>query len=236
MKVKNSQFMIATLALSLAAVSGYAQSQPSAKVTAKVGYINVVSETSAGVNQTNTSATGWQTIMKNNIKTANQKDLFVSPSLEVGLLTDTLVRSKNGVPDSSWALAGVQVRVLVDGAEMLPGAVTYGRRAQTLTATFQGIIDGCLAIDPLTGGIVIDPACVQPEVLQLILDTMSANSFNFIKADLPSGVHTVEVQARIDLGASAQLGSARARALIGNGSVTVESVRMIKGEDITSLP
>jgi len=233
LKVKNSQFMVAMLALSLAAVSGYAQtSQPSAKVTAKVGYVNVVSD----VLTAGESSTPWQPILKNNIKTANQKDLFIGASLEVGLLTKTLVSSKNGINDTSLAAAAVQVRVLVDGVEALPGVVTFGRRSQTLSATFQGLIDGCLALDPtVPGGIALDPDCVQPETLELILDTMNANSFNFIKANVPSGVHTVEVQARISLNASTTPllgGSAAARGLIGNGSVTVESVRMVKGEDI----
>src|SRR6185503_5302714 len=165
MKTKNSPFMIAMLALSLAAVTGYAQtSQPSAKVTAKVGGINVISSLTAGINQTNTSATEWQTILENNIKTANQKDLFINPSLEVGLLTDTLVRSKNGTSDTSMASAGVEVRVLIDGQEALPGVVTYGRRTQTLTATFQGLIDGCLTVN-LDGTVTIDETCVLPEEL-----------------------------------------------------------------------
>lgn len=79
---------------------------------------------------------------------------------------------------------------------------------------------------------MIDPDCVQPEEVQLILETMNANSFNFVMADLLPGVQLIEVQARLNLGASAQAGSARARALIGNGSMTVESVRMIRNEDI----
>jgi hypothetical protein len=61
---------------------------------------------------------------------------------------------------------------------------------------------------------------------------MNANTFNFIQADLAAGVHNIQVQARLNLGASAQNGSAHARALIGKGSVTVESVRLIRGEDI----
>ncbi len=131
------------------------------------------------------------------------------------MLTDTLVRSKNGVADTSSATAGVEVRV-----------------TQTLTATFQGIIDGCLSIDPNTGDIVIDPDCVRPEELQLILDTMNANAFTFLIDDLPAGVHAVQVQARITLAGSAQAGAFKARGLIGKGSMTVEEVCLIKNEDI----
>jgi len=234
MKTKNGMVVgVITSLLTLAWATGvYAQSQPSAKATAKVGYINVLSEIAAGTNSTVNSDTGWRNILANTLKTPSQKDAFVVVSLEVGLLTDTLVRSKNGVSDTSMATAGVEVRVMVDGKQALPGKVVFGRRTQTLTATFQGIIDGCLSVDPTTGGVVLDPNCVRPEELGLILETMNANSFSFIVPDLPSGTHTFQVQARINAGASAQQGSAKARGLIGNGSVTVESVRLIRNEDI----
>ena len=65
-----------------------------------------------------------------------------------------------------------------------------------------------------------------------VLETMSANSYNFIVADLLSGNHTVEVQAMVSSDSSAQNGSASASATTGYGSVTVEEVRMIMGEDV----
>ena len=126
----------------------------------------------------------------------------------------------------------MEVRVLYDGVPALPGTVVFGRRTQTLTATFQGLIDGCLTIDPLTGGIILDPTCVQPEELELILKTMNANAFNFIIADLEAGIHTISVQARMNLAASAQAGTASARALIGKGSMTCEEVRLIQSPNI----
>src|SRR5213594_4682067 len=111
-KVKNSQFMVAMLALSMAAVSGYAQSQPSAKVTAKTANLTLLPST--------TGTGGWQTLLSNTIKTANQKDLFISASFEVGLFTQTLVSSKNMQKDTSTAEANVQVRVLLDGQVVEP--------------------------------------------------------------------------------------------------------------------
>jgi hypothetical protein len=35
--------------------------------------------------------------------------------------------------------------------------------------------------------VIVDPNCVTPEEIQLVLKTMSANSFNFIEEDLNSG-------------------------------------------------
>ena len=230
-KVKNSQFMVAMLALSLAAVSGYAQSQPSAKATAKVSNITLVDWTTA-------STTGWQTLLENTIKTANMKDLFISASFEVGLYTDTLVKSKNMVTDTSTADAAVRVRVLLDGnvvKPVEPGEVTYGRRKQTLSATLEGAIGTCLVFNPTNGTVSVDETCVQPEIIQLILETLDAASFNFVAADVPQGVHTISVQAAIENSTTAQLGSATAKALVGKGAVTIESVRLIKNEDVVDL-
>jgi hypothetical protein len=240
MKIKNKLtcgIVGTTLAVLLAGSTGYSQTttQPSAKATTKIGLINVMNELVVGTNSSGDAVGPWVNVLNNNLKTPNQKDLFIGVSLEVGLLTDTLVRSKNGVTDTSSASAGVEVQVLIDGVPALPGKVVFGRRTQTLSATFQGLIDGCLTLNTNTGSIVIDTNCVTPESLGLVLDTMNANSFNFVVADLVAGVHVIQAQARLNLGASAQAGSARARALIGNGSLTVEQVRMIRNEDI-SLP
>lgn len=194
--------------------------QPAAKATAKIGNIAILE--SQDMN--------WTTILSNNIKTPTGKDLFIDVSLECGLYTQTEVRSKTGTRDTSTAEAGIQIRVLVDGDEALPGNVVFARRSQTVEAVFQGLIAGCLSVDPDTGNIILDEECVTPEELNLILSTMNANSFNFIMADLPSGIHNVQVQAKIVTATSSQAGTASATASIGKGSMTVETVRMIKGD------
>src|SRR5216117_1823933 len=101
------------LVLPMATVNG--QSQPSAKVTAKTANLILLPET--------TGTGDWQTVLANTIKTANQKDLFINASFEVGLFTQTLVSSKNMTKDTSTAEANVQVRVLLDGKVVEPGQV-----------------------------------------------------------------------------------------------------------------
>ena len=80
-----------------------------------------------------------------------------------------------------------------------------------------------------------------PETVELILSTLDANSFNFIMPDLTSGVHTVEIEARITVICTKNGGPAvcnnplldvEAEGVIGQGSVTIELVRMIQGEDV----
>src|SRR5262249_40284880 len=147
------------------------------------------------------------------LKTSQQKDLIITAAMEVGLYTRTLVRSKTGTPDTSSASAGVEVRMVVDQGtpnERIaePGVVVFGRRTQELTATFQGLIDGCLTVDPTTGAVILDPNCVQPETLQLVLDTMNANSFAFGVANMSAGGHTMKVQARMVMNTTVQTGDA----------------------------
>jgi len=232
MEIKNSKLIDGMLALSLtlplAVATGNAQSHPSAKVTAKASHITLVDWTTSNV--------AWATLLSNTIKTANQKDLFINASFEVGLYTDTLVKSKNMVSDTSSADAAVRVRVLLDGNPVEPGEVTYGRRKQTLSATLEGAIGGCLTNDLLTGSIIVDTNCVAPEIIELLLETMDAASFNFIAVDVPQGIHTISVQAAIENATTAQLGSATAKALVGKGAVTIESVRLIKNEDVVDVP
>ena len=201
-----------------------AESQPAAKATAQAGALNVIAAESAN------DFAQWRTILSNHLKTPNQKDIFVGVTMECGLLTRTLVQSKGGQKSTAVAEGAVEVRVLVDGHEAEPGPVTFCRRSQELSTTFQDLIDGCLSVDDL-GNVLLDEACLLPEEVELVQETMNAGGYNFIEGDLGPGVHFIEVQTRINLSSSADSGSAEARALLGKGSVTVEEVRLVKGED-----
>jgi hypothetical protein len=216
---------LAVLAVLVAVGPAVAESQLGSKAMAQVGQISVLGSDGPE------SLGDWQTILSNTVRTSQQHDLSIGVSLECGLTTRTPSRSNGGGRDTSVAEANLAVRVLVDGFEAAPGDVTFCKRSKTLSATFQGLIDGCLSIDDL-GNIVLDEECLLPEEIELILDTMSANTFNFLHADAGVGTHMIEVQARIDLDSSAEAGKAEARAMLGKGSLTVEVVRLIVGEDI----
>ena len=227
MKTIKSKILVCSLALLLPLGTTYGQSQPSAKVTAKTANLTLLPKT---------SGTGdWQTLLSNTIKTPNQKDLFISSSFEVGLFTQTKVSSKNLTTDTSTATANVQVRVLLDGHVVEPGQVVFGRRTQTLSATLEGAIAGCLSLLTNLDGttsIVVDTNCVTAETIELVLDSMDAASFSFVAVDVPQGVHLISVQARIDTTGSAQTGTWSAVGTVGKGSVTVESVRLIKDPNV----
>jgi hypothetical protein len=228
-----------------------AQGTPSSKAT--FAYSSLVSlpacNTTDAAGCGGTSDTGWQPILRQQIKMANQKDLFFGASLQCGIVTDTTVKSMNGSLDTAEARGTIRVRIKitppygpavyaqpstgVDATNTSSGAnggVVFCDRIQTLKAKFSGL--NCTAD---SAGVV---TCSTPEELQLILKTLNANAFNFVAPNLESGVHAIEVQARSSAATSAtgvngSLGSANA--FIGAGSVAVESVRMIKGNDGTTL-
>src|SRR6266699_5693808 len=225
-----------TLALALASpLSSYADStNASAKVTIQTSYLNVlgpITNISTTANTTNDINSGWQTVLEQDLKMANNHDLLMVASFEVGLFTSTTVQSKNMVADTSTASSCVKVRALVDGVEAAPGDVVYGKRTQTLTATLEGAIAGCLGIITNASGglqIVLNTNCVLPEIIGLLQDTVTANSFTFAAPNLSSGFHNIKIQAQIDAKGDNQAGSFIAAALVGKGTLTAESVRMVK--------
>ena len=172
-----------SLVLPFAVATGQAQNGvPSAKVTAETSAAVLIPET--------TGTGGWVTVLSSQIKTANKKELFITVAMETGLFTKT-----EAPPDAS-ARASVQGRVLLDGQEVEPGAVVYGRRIQNLEAD---------------------------EEVELYLNTLDAASFTFVEFDVPVGVHSIEVQARVDTGGS---GDFSAMGAVGKGTLVAESERM----------
>ena len=268
---------IVCLAVVMAVVFGYgsAFAEASAKVTAKCGDVSVIPMA--------TNPFDYTTIFTQTIKTAQQKDLIITTSLECGLTTNTKAASRELIKATADTEAVIMVRVLVDGKAALPGktgettipngdpvmiddpsnpgtdiqkvdvdgnplynnngGIVFARRHQTLIAEFQGSLLDC--IDDEGHVVLIDADedgywdCILPETVQLILDTMQANSFQFIALDLLADTHIIEVQAKLiyvdgdaeQIYNTAETG-AMSNAYLGRGTVTIEEVRMIKDDDV----
>lgn len=219
--------LIVMLSFALALPSAYAAS--SSKSAVKAGEIAYVTgDGSLAL----ADADGYQTIMTQSIKTPEKKDLVVGVSLEVGLYTDTKVWSKKLLNAYADAWAQVKVKVVMDGQEVaMPGEVIFAERQQRLVAEFAGDIRNALSI--VDGVLQIDESLIDPEMLQLVLNTMAAHSFNFIIPDVHSGVHTIEVMAKVEttqdgtpLDDDVQ-GIALSDATLGKGSLTVDCVRFV---------
>ena len=206
-------------------LAGSAFAAPSAKFTANVPNVTLVGQTDASQN--------WTSILTASLKTPNQKDLLIGVSLETGLYTQTKVAGKNGESSTSTALAGITVRVKIDGDIVNPGPITFDKRSQTLSAVLGGVIESCTDANG-DGTIVIGEDCVvTDEVIELILDTMAAHHFNFVAANLTPGMHTILVEAAININSNVTSSNdfASAKALVGFGSLTVEEVRATNNPD-----
>jgi len=251
--------VVAAAAVGLFAGNAMAQSaKATAAVTDLVSLNTVITDDS----QDPTLVTGpWTTILSQSIKTANMKDLFINASLECGNYTMTRVKSSSGVEDTSGGFSSVRVRVVIDpdgqnigagpsasGSYALPNAgntlvfdgaddgdlagtstgegVSFCTRVQVLSAKLQGILE-CAA-----DAVIPTDCTVTDEEIALLVATLNANAFNFVAPDLSSGDHIVEVQAKGVVDASAVKGNAVSRAFAGAGSVTIEEVRMIRGEQV----
>lgn len=210
----------------------------SAKSTVQMSGLNLLDTASTGSIAADGSYSGdWAPLLSASLHTSQQKDVIVGASLEVGLFTDTMVSSQRGNRDTSTAEAKVEVRVVLDAGTAgeriaLPGTIVFNKRSQRLIAEFGGVLESCTDRN-LDGKITVDECIFTDETLDLMLDTLSAHAFFFAIDDLGVGDHTLQVQARVSYGSSAQDGSASANAWVGKGGLTVEEVRFVQGADIS---
>lgn len=225
--MKRLAFAVA-VAVVLSCAFGYAQNLPSSKAAIQMSDVALINATAG--------PTGWVDLLSASLKTSQQKDLIIGVSLETGLVTRTLVKSKAGIVDTQWAEANVEVRVLVDAGTdnqrvAAPGIVTFDKRYQELMAKFGGI-NTCVDTDQ-DGHIDYTECTLTQEELQLLLKTLAAHHFNFALTDLGAGVHTVQLQARVTTDTSST--QASATGAVGKGALTVEEVRLIKGAEIIEI-
>jgi hypothetical protein len=201
-----------------------------------------------------------ETVVKT--KNAKRETATAEASVDVRVIAQPLDNQGNPVGDPIIAQPNVIVGYGDWDGEKYPaiyndGWVTFDYRMQELTAVLQGIIndiiceitdpDGSLSENPPRWSgdeevsCSIDETTLTEEEIGLMLDTMAAHSFNYILPDLPVGRYNLKVEATVAHDAyvvqdeedpPGVLGTAEANAFIGLGSVTFETVRMIRGEVI----
>ncbi len=185
-------------------------------------------------------------VMSTTVKMSNSQSLFVSPSLVTGLYTSTRTKTTTGSSSTATAMGGVYLRaVLKDGsgnvivAEPIKSCddsilgcysdangnkgVILDTRVQTLTQELSNCV-----VNVTVGGVPGTGTCTFDSTIELILNTTSAHTFNFIFPNVGVGVYTLEIQAAV--GAKATVGGTSAAigaAAFGLGSVTAESVRLV---------
>ena len=188
------------------------------------------------------TADNFATIMSTSMKVSASQSLFVSPSLVTGLYTNTQTKTHTGGTSTATASGGVYMRaVLTDpntGAVVRiadPVAVctndilgcqasssgdfgvTLDSRVQTLTQTLSTCV-----VNVIVGGITGSGTCDFDLTTQLILQTTSAHTFNFIFPNVGQGTYNVAIQVAVNSGATVGgSGTAVGAAAFGLGSVTV---------------
>ena len=185
----------------------------------------------------------WIEIMSKPVKLSNSQSLFVSPSLVSGLYTRTRTKTQTGSTSTAQAMGAVYLRAVLapaDGGGDIVAAplnlcsadilgcseksgywgVVLDSRIQTLT---QDITACTVLVDSVAG------TCSFSSTIDFILETASANTFNFIFPNVGQGTYTLKIFAAVGSGATIVAGSGTAvgAAAFGLGSVTAESVRLV---------
>ena len=198
---------------------------------------------------------GYVEIMGSVVKVSNSQSLFVSTSLVTGLYTNTLVATKpsktSGGTNTSTATAtgGVYLRAaLLDApngniiAYGYPAAacntavlgcsgagpdsgIVLDSRVQTLTQSLSDCV-----VNVTVSGVAGTGTCDFTSTIQLILQTTSAHGYSFIFPNVGVGTWYMSIQATADSAAvvNTGTGSAVGGAAYGLGSVTIESVRLVR--------
>lgn len=149
------------------------------------------------------------------IKVPQDKELLVGVSAEIGLVTDTSIKGKNGGAAKAIAGSGANVIIFavpVEGANGTyavaePGPVMLSARIQELDATLGGVIESCedfltlnpdgsttgTPTEPIPDGVItIALECVvTDEEIGLALSTLASHHFNFVLPNMDQGEYNL---------------------------------------------
>jgi hypothetical protein len=187
----------------------------------------------------------WIPIMEKPVKLSAAQSLIVSPSLVTGLYTKTRTKTADGSTSTAQAMGGVYMQavlVAADGTEILAAplssceagllgcqevggswGVQLDTRIQTLT---QSLSECTVLVD--VGDTSYNGTCDFTSIIDLVLNTTSAHTFNFVFPNVGQGSYTLKIKAAVASDASViGSGSAVGAAAFGLGSMTAESVRFV---------
>ena len=194
--------------------------------------------TNDGINLSVTDVQSDQTdvtVLSSTLKVpGSKKDLLIGVSIESGVFTQTEVKGQKGESETATASGTIDITVLIDGTPVAPGTVRFNHREQTLSATLGGVLESCTFTVGALGSVTFtkDDCLWSDEDINLMLETTTANHFNFIAPDVGQGDHDIEVVADVSAAASSGTkGSASSYAVINIGSLSVEVVRSANTDD-----
>ncbi|MCX8895591.1 hypothetical protein [Vibrio parahaemolyticus] len=178
------------------------------------------------------------------LKVPQDKELLIGVSAEIGIVTDTSVKGKDGA--LAKAIADGRATVVVTATpvgggvevEAVPGEITLSQRIQEMSATLAGVIETCeLSVEDTDadgvseGTLDVSEDCdVSDEEIGLMQDTLASHHFNFILPNMDAGEYDIKAYftTKADVDATAEElaeASAYAKVFVGKTMVTVQQVR-----------
>lgn len=220
-------FALAAMGLLLVGGSGLAQS---ARYTVRLPELLLLPDVSTPTS--NQTASGeWKDLLHTTLSTSQKKNFAMQVSLEAGLHTNAPSRGAPATADGSSARGLLELRVLVDGSPVAPGAVTLTERPRHLLTRLGDVLESCADTDA-NGTLVLDECILTGEEQRRVLRALGEHTLAFALDDIAPGTHDLRVQARISVSTQGASGSVSAGAWLGRGAVSLEEVRLVKSFDI----
>ena len=162
---------------------------------------------------------------------AQQKDLLIGVSAQIGLVTLTVAKGKGGTggtPQVGEALASAGVDVTLELREADADNPGSGALAQIAAP---GKVTFAARLQELKVAVTDDTSNLTTVTVSLLLDTTTAHHFNFIGVDLDQGMYDVvavfDLSAFVD--AVGEDAIAEAEVILGPRIVTAQEVRAAQG-------
>jgi hypothetical protein len=145
----------------------------------------------------------WIEIMSKPVKLSNSQSLFVSPSLVSGLYTRTRTKTQDGGTSTAQAMGAVYMRAVLTpaggGADIVAAPLNLCKSSifgcsdpqgnakwgVVLDSRIQTLTQDISACTVLVGD--VSGTCDFTSIIDLILNTASANTFNFIFPSVGQG-------------------------------------------------
>ena len=221
--------LFALAATGLLLVGGSALAQ-SARYTVRLPELLLLPDVSTPT--ANKTASGeWKDVLHTTLSTGQKKNFAMQVSLEAGLHTPVPPRGEPASADGGSARGLLEVRVLVDGSPVKPGAITLAESPRHLLTRLGDVLRSCADTDA-NGTLVLDECVLTGEEQRRVLEGLEDYALSFALDDIAPGTHELRVQARVSVSTQGATGSVSAGAWIGRGSVSLEEVRLVKSFDI----
>ena len=155
------------------------------------------------------------TILSATLRSSSPSDLILSVTLECSIFTRLLTGpSDNGGVSTATAAGTVRTWIEVDGQIVPVNSSTAGNDRDKVTfcnRTYSRTVTD--SEDPLDG----------QDIEEDFIDTKTANSFNWVRLNVGSGIHEITVKATL---VQETTGDATAEAAIGNRTLVVQPAKL----------